>query len=484
VLTVALVAVAAVAGVTGTWSPCGFSMIETIGRPRVHVLASCATFALGALAGGVATFAAIASAGAAVRGVAGGTVVLVAAGIAAAAAVAELRGAAIAPQIRRQVPERWRWTLPLPLATALYGVLLGLGFTTFVLTFAVWALAGVTFAAGDPGVAIAVGVAFGAGRALPIVAIAPLVHRPLGGRLLAVLAERPAMWRAFRTVDAAALVVAAAVLLVSRADAATNIGVGSDPSAFGDAVVWTTAAGGVEVRQGQAGTTSVPAHAVLGGLYIAWRDGETVQVANAADSTLTPVVSVTVPGVDALAVSDRWLVTRAPTSKGDALAARPLDAPTEVHPIASSRRPTQLGRPSIDGDVVVFHVATPHGSRIVEYDLAGSVTRVLRRSVSALLTNPALLGDRVLYVRQGDLAQQLELGPVRAGGRDRVLYRLAAPAQHDAGYEPGYSHQTRTPHPRTAQWTFWTTALSATHAYVTLVPRRSGAQPKIVSVSR
>ena len=31
--------------------------------------------------------------------------------------------------------------MPLPLAAGLYGVLLGLGFTTFILTFAVWALA-------------------------------------------------------------------------------------------------------------------------------------------------------------------------------------------------------------------------------------------------------------------------------------------------------------------------------------------------------
>jgi hypothetical protein len=482
-LTVALAAVAAIAGLTGTWSPCGFSMIETIGRPRRRVLASCATFALGALAGGVATFAAIAAVGAAVRALAGGGAVLVAAGIAAAAAIAELRGAAIAPQIRRQVPEAWRRTLPLPLAGALYGVLLGLGFTTFVLTFAVWALAGVTFAVGDPLVGVAVGVAFGAGRALPIVTIAPLVHRRLGVRLLAMLAERPAVLRAVRVADAAALVVAAVALVASSADAATKIGVGTDPSSAGDAVVWTTAAGGVEVHEGQAGTTSVPAHAVLGGSYIAWRDGDTVQVANATD--LTPVVSVTVPGVDALAVSDQWLVTRAPTATGDAIVARPIDAPTEVHPVAASQRPTQLGRPSLDGDVVVFHVATRHGSRIVEYDLAASVTHVLRRSLSALLTNPSLLGDRLLYVRQEDLAQLLELGPAStATGRDRVLYRLSAPAQHDAGHEPGYSTVTGTPHPRTAQWTFWTTALSATHAYVTLLPRRSGAQPKIVSLPR
>ena len=56
----------------------------------------------------------------------------------------------IVPQIRRQVPEHWRRVLPMPLAAALYGVLLGLGFTTFVLTFGVFALAAIAFALGDP----------------------------------------------------------------------------------------------------------------------------------------------------------------------------------------------------------------------------------------------------------------------------------------------------------------------------------------------
>jgi hypothetical protein len=65
-----------------------------------------------------------------------------------------------------------------------------------------------------------------------------------------------------------------------------------------------------------------------------------------------------------------------------------------------------------------------------------------------------------------------------------VLYRLGAPAPHDSGHEPGYSHESRTPHPPVASWTIWTTALSASRAYVTLLPRRVGAQPRIVSLLR
>ena len=83
-------------------------------------------------------------------GAGGAGAAVVAAAIAVAAAVGEARGLRIVPQVRRQVPESWRRVLPVPLAAGLYGVLLGLGFTTFILTFAVWALAAVSVALGDP----------------------------------------------------------------------------------------------------------------------------------------------------------------------------------------------------------------------------------------------------------------------------------------------------------------------------------------------
>ena len=50
-----LVIAGLVAGATGSWSPCGFSMVETIGRAdrRLPVtLLACLTFTVGALAGG------------------------------------------------------------------------------------------------------------------------------------------------------------------------------------------------------------------------------------------------------------------------------------------------------------------------------------------------------------------------------------------------------------------------------------------------
>jgi hypothetical protein len=217
VLEVVLVLAAAAAGVTGAWSPCGFSMVETLapdgyaGRLRTS-LVSCATFAAGALAGGAITFGGLALLGQAL-GAGGPAALAVAAALALAAAVGEARGARILPQVRRQVPESWRRRLPVPLAAGLYGVLLGLGFTTFILTFAVWTLAAVSVAVGDPALGLAVGLAFGAGRLLPVVVLAPASTTGPGAALHAAMAERPQILRSLRAVDALALAACAVVLV-------------------------------------------------------------------------------------------------------------------------------------------------------------------------------------------------------------------------------------------------------------------------------
>jgi hypothetical protein len=215
VLETVLILAAAVAGVTGAWSPCGFSMVETLaphgyaGRVRT-TLAACATFSLGALAGGAITFGGLALLGSAL----GAGAPAVAALIALAAAVGEARGARILPQIRRQVPEAWRRRLPVPVAAAGYGVLLGLGFTTFILTFAVWALAGVSVALGDPALGLAIGLAFGAGRLLPVIALAPAGETEWGAAAHAAMAERPQILRSLRAVDAVAMAACAVVLVI------------------------------------------------------------------------------------------------------------------------------------------------------------------------------------------------------------------------------------------------------------------------------
>ena len=478
-LTAALAVAAFVAGVTGTWSPCGFSMIETIANPRRRVALSCSTFAAGCCVGGVATFGLLAWAGSHV----GGPVVVLAGLLALAAALAEARNAGVAPQIRRQVPERWRRVLPLPVAAGLYGILLGLGFTTFVLTFAVWAVAALSFALGDPVAGVVAGAAFGVGRAAPIVSIAPLLHRPLGAAALEAMAQRPLLLRRTRFADACALALVVAALFAGAARGATNIGPGVDPSAAGDLLAWARPDGtGLFLRDPGTPPVDLPGRPALGGSLIAWRAGTEVHVAQAAD--LTPVLDLAVLGVDALAVDDSWVVTRERSGRGDKIVARSLQT-AEARTVASAASPAQLGRPSIDGDLVVYHVATRGGSRIVAADLLSGTTRTVRRSRRAQLTNPSTLDGELLYVRQTNTAQLLELGPLAPGKTNRVLYRLGAPASHDNGYERGHSHRTRTKKPPLASGTLWTTALGPDRAYVTFIPRRYGAaRASIVAVAR
>ena len=263
-LTTVVIVAAVAAGVTGAWSPCGFSMVETLapagyaGRLRTTAIA-CVTFAAGALAGGVLTFGGLALLG---DGLGAGAPLL-AAVLALAAAAGEARDVRIVPQVRRQVPESWRRVMPVPLAAGLYGVLLGLGFTTFILSFAVWALAGIAVALGDPALGLAIGLGFGAGRALPVIALAPYG----GGALHAAMAEKPRILRSLRVLDALALALVAATLFAAPASAAirvTAIGF-SDPSLDGPTIALHRPGGAGELR-GPAGIQPVPGnHPAVGG---------------------------------------------------------------------------------------------------------------------------------------------------------------------------------------------------------------------------
>lgn len=61
---------------------------------------------------------------------------------------------------------------------------------------------------------------------------------------------------------------------------------------------------------------------------------------------------------------------------------------------------TDLGRPSIGGGRVAWHVANGGGSRIVLYHLATGTRRVLFRTKIALVSNPALTRTHVVWIQQ------------------------------------------------------------------------------------
>jgi len=464
-LLVALGVAALLIGATGTWSPCGFSMVETIGPnghtgSRTVTLAACLTFLPGALAGAIVTFGGLATVGAAVPGEAGWLSYGIAVALAVSAAALEARGARIAPQIRRQLPEHWRRVMPMPVAAALYGVLLGLGFTTFVLTFGVWALAGIAFALGEPVAGLVIGVGFGVGRAIPIVALAPVADLPLGRRAVTLMAERPGLYRAIRLGDAVALIVAALALLgagVAHA-ADTFVPRASDPSATEDAIAY---ARGVSDRavidEGQGPVELAGTDPAISGSYVAVLDGDQVVILHRASHDEADRFPAA--GVDAVAISSDWVAYRTRIDREDRILARELDAGGRAGAplqIDSIRAPSQLGLPAVAGRRLVYAEARLRSNRIILHNLSRSQARTLISSRRHGLTNPSLRGGSLAYVRNARGGDQLRLLRLR-GGRERRLL----------------SGDRR----------LWSTSLTSRRAYVTVL-EGTAPRSRIISVRR
>lgn len=465
-----LVAAAALAGLTGTWSPCGFSMIETIGPVghtggRATTVSACLTFTLGALVGGLLTFGSLAYAGALVHGAGDELAYALAALLALVAAVAELRGTRIVPQLRRQLPEHWRRLMPMPLAAALYGVLLGLGFTTFVLTFGVFALAAIAFAIGEPWAGLALGLGFGAGRALPIALTAPVADREAGIRVTEAMASRPAILRGFRIGDGIALLACAAALVsVIPANAAqVEKRPAADPAVGGkDLAYQRPNRSGMLQRAG--GDVNLPgSDPALGDGRVAVRRGAEIAILSA--TTLDEIGTVPAPDADAIAVSRRWVVWRARVNGRDFMRARNVTDPTRPGPeqaLGKAGGAAQLGRPSLDDNRLVYARAT-RGENLIVKRLLGAKRKkraksTLMRSRVDGLSNPSIRGGDLLYVRHTPRGDRLKLASLKRGGKGRTLL------------------QTRS-------GTLWSTALSAKRAYVTQI-HGTGPRQRILSAAR
>lgn len=493
---IALTLAALIAGLAGAWSPCGFSMVDTLaphgyaGRMRMTVVA-CAAFAAGALAGGAATFGGLALLGDAL-GAGGGAAVALAVGALLSAAAGDAGGRRIVPQIRRQVPESWRRFMPLPLAAALYGVLLGLGFTTFVLSFAVYALAAACVALGEPVVGLAVGLAFALGRIVPVVVLAPLQQVDRGVMLASSMGANPVVLRAIRATGAVTLLAAALVLgLQGTATAADRLTAnGTDPSAAGTALAWQLPGGGpgMILRAGAGAPAQLPgADPALSPTNVVWREGDELVVA--AQDTLAEIGRVRAPGAEEPALSDRWLVWRARSSDVDVLLAVELTALTApARMLRAARAPSRIGRPSLDAERVVFHIARPSANWVEEIFLPTQSRRVLRRARDGeLLLNPSLNNGGLLYVSSSARRQALMIGP-RSGAlrRDRRIFSMHPTVRRDAGSErgrgrhgagyPGNDPPRLPPRaPPGVDITLWSTALGDADAYVSRTSRASGA---------
>ena len=289
---------------------------------------------------------------------------------------------------------------------------------------------------------------------------------------------------------AAAVGVLLVTLVAGEARASAPIAApGGDPVAADTDLVWNEpGVGGFLLRNGQ--RIQLPGtDPAVGGPYIAWRNGEAVTVA-AADS-LQPVFQFSLPGAEKLGVSERWLVFRARLPSGkEQLRALSFTDPATVRAISHARARGRLGRPSLGHNTVVYHMVNPGGSELFSLDLLSGKRRVLRSSRRDLLLNPARVGSRLLYERVGRCGQELRLGPLRGRTPGRTLYRLPPLAGQDAGHENGHTTQgerlpCRRP-PKPTKRMLWTTALTPTTAYVTVLRPTAGGRttPSLLAVSR
>jgi len=251
----------------------------------------------------------------------------------------------------------------------------------------------------------------------------------------------------------------------------------SDPSVDGALVAWHVGGQpGVLVRDGQVQRVNGVHPAVGGNRLAVLRSDGVIQVTATSGPEFSAAIPA--PGADAIAVSAGWVAWRYRDGAADAIAAAPLagGAPRLV------LRLQELGRPALEGGLLVFHAAGSRGGRIVLADLDAGTRRVVRKERRALLLNPSVQGGRLLYVRAHYRRQELRLGGLsrRSPRRDRRVWSTTPTGFRDNGYERGrrdtrHNHRKLPPRPRRGlSASLWTTALAPDAAYVTRLRQASG----------
>jgi hypothetical protein len=367
--------------------------------------------------------------------------VLAAAAVALAAAFRELGLVRLPlPQVRHQVPDRWRAELPLPVWSVGYGAGLGVGFFTFQPVATFWVACAAAVALARPLPAAACFALYGVGRALTV--LWPKRDAALACERLA--RRRPALLRA----NAIALAVCAALLGASPAVAAPRIpiGTGFDPSVSGSVLARAQVVSGVpRVVVEPGGEPPVAFDGVrqpyLDGELVALKDPDGIRVSNWRTEEVVARVAGTVsrPALD-------WPLLAFVRDDGQwkQLVLRDLAAGTE-RVAARLVRTNDIGRPSLAYGRLSWHVVTRSQTRIVVLNLASWKRRIVARSRIAVLMHPALSAGRVLWIDQRSrvgFVRMLALSGRR--GRTRTLWTANRRGRF-----------------------FWTTALSRRTAYVT-----------------
>lgn len=339
------------------------------------------------------------------------------------------------PQIRGQVPERWRAELPLPVWSLGYGAGLGAGFLTFQPVSTFWVACTAAVALGRPLPAAACFTAYGAGRAL----MAAWPRRAAAGPTEAVEAlvgKRRLLVRG----NVVALLACAGLLAAAptAGAAVVSLGPGLDPSAADTVLARARMDSGnslVLVEPNGESPVSVPDAAApsVDGDLLAYADADGIKVINwRTDSVVAEVAgAVSKPALDWPLLA---FIRRDSTYERLVLAdfTHP-NSPTERE-IASALLENDLGRPSLAGGRLAWHKVTNRESRITVEQLATGKRTLIARSKVAVEANPSLGPLRIVWIEQRSKTSALRKRRFdRAGtrtvysttGRDRLLWTTA-----------------------------------------------------------
>jgi hypothetical protein len=378
---------------------------------------------------------------------------LVAAGLALVAAAREAGLVSLRlPQLRRQVPERWRFELPLPVWSVGYGAGLGAGFLTFQPVATFWVACAAAVALASPLAAAFCFAAFGAGRAV-MTAWPRRGHEDATSAVEGLVRRR----RLLLVANVTVLLVCAALLAAPSAGAASaqGIGAGLDPSTRGTVLGRAQTDSGtrrvlVERGSGSPVVVSGAWSPSVDGNLLAYVDGGGIKVVDWSSGASVARVggAVSRPALDWPLLA---FVRTDATYKRLILAdfSNP-GAPTERQ-ITKVVRRNDLGRPSLASGRLAWHNVMAVGSKVFLQVLATGRRRVIARSKIAVLGNPSLSATRVVWVKQSPrscalLVRRLDSRTVKRIYRTRKKTRL-----------------------------LWTTALTGRTAYVTQWSQRTGA---------
>jgi hypothetical protein len=353
------------------------------------------------------------------------------------------------PQARRQVPERWRFELPLPVWASGYGAGLGVGVFTFQPVSTFWVACAGALALARPLPAAVCFSVYGAGRAASVL-WARARAADAGDAVERLAGRRRGLLRA----NAVALAACAALLFLAPATGAApkRVAYSSlDPTVGTNVIAYARQSGSVVVR---------PSHPIvyvrartpsLDGGLLAYRDARGIRIVRwQRPRRIVRRVNgqVSMPALDWPFLAFRW-------HKAGRRHLMLRNLRTGFQRRIASYRSVDLGRPSLRSGRLAWHVASRNGSTIYLQRLSTRKRWRIASSRVNRLSNPSLSHWRILWVQESSGEARLQLRSI-SGGRSRTIAMVP---------NRRLSYWTTALGPGTAYWTRWSLATRGARIY-------------------